>query len=145
MIIYARSAFTVSFLLIIQSFDITEIIIRPNQHNIFRKPQPSFIDIKHFFIGNKNLRDRVKRRIYMLLQNASLVSNDLLYQADFFIFGNTYKSGVMNTTHSNRINVLIWGILGNPSVEYLIDSSFVSYIIPFSHCFFIPLRYIIKE
>ena len=48
-------------------------------------------------------------------------------------------------THSNRINVLIRGILGNPSVEYLIDSSFVSYIIPFSHCFFIPLRYIIKE
>ena len=47
----------------------------------------------------------------MFLQNTSLVSNNLLHQVDFFIFGNTYEPGIMNTTHSNRINILIWGIL----------------------------------
>ena len=135
MIIYTRSSFTIPFFLIIQALNIAVIIIRPNQHNIF----------KHFFIRNKNLWNRIKRSINVLFQNLPLVGNNFFYQTDFLILRNSYKPSVMNTTHSNRINVFIWSIPRYPLVEYLIDSFFVGHVIPFSHCFLIPLRYIIKQ
>ncbi len=108
MIIDSIASRTCAFFSSREMADITIIIITPHQRHIIRHLQSGMINIEHFFIGNKNLRDFSYLFINVFLNQPALIRKHTIYHGLLFLHCLcSLHLAIVHTTHTQRIEYFL--------------------------------------
>ena len=109
MIIHTRTTLASLLLLIGQTSHIAIVVVAPNQSHILGHSQTIFIDLQHFLIRYKSLRDVFHILSHILPQHLTLVVYHLLKPKRFlFQIPRPFHVSIMNASHTYSIDILIF-------------------------------------
>ena len=108
MVIHTRATLASLLLLIRQTSHIAIVVVAPYQSHVFGHLQTIFINLQHFLIRYKSLRDAFYILSHILPQHLTLIVNYLLQPVGLlFQVPRPFHVSIMNASHTNSIDIFI--------------------------------------